>query len=344
MELRELEEPGEGTGSRAEWSRDAGRVQRRRLTLQGLWTLLAVLCAVSVLLLAAGFEEERSAAVGIVVRPVVEGAPDLPKAEPSFDAEVLRERFGEIAERYEGVYGVVAFEPDSGVRVSLRGGEEFMGASLGKLPVFAALYRGAAQGELDLEEEISVLPEDIQGYGSGGLKDSPEGYSLSLRECAYRLVNHSDNTAWAMLDRRLGEENIKAGLEDMGAENSLYSGHLSGYYTTPEDVLLLLRNISDPRFTSEELSAEMLDAMTQTYVEDRIPGELPQDVRVAHKTGSYEDNFSDAGIIFYKDHRGVEKRYYLVVLSRGDGEYEARSAIQEMSLATYEALADPHGS
>ena len=41
-----------------------------------------------------------------------------------------------------------------------------MAASIGKLPPFVALYRGAARGELDLEEEISILPKDVQDYGS----------------------------------------------------------------------------------------------------------------------------------------------------------------------------------
>ncbi|MCA1740786.1 MAG: hypothetical protein LC740_18785, partial [Actinobacteria bacterium] len=58
----------------------------------------------------------------------------------------------------------------------------------------------------------------------------------------------------------------------------------------------------------------------------------------AHKTGSYEDNFSDAGVVFYKDLRGAEKRYYIVVLASGAGEYEATGAIQEMSLAAYQAM------
>jgi beta-lactamase class A len=218
-----------------------------------------------------------------------------------------------------------------------------MAASIGKLPVFATLYREAARGGLDLEEEISILPEDIQDYGSGELQSFPEDYSLSLRECAYRLVNHSDNTAWAMLDRRLGEERVRAELEEMGAEDSLYSGHLSPYLTTPSDVLRLLQNISDPEFTSEELSGEMLEAMTGTSFEDRIPASLPPEVRVAHKTGSYEDNFGDAGIVFYRDRRGVAKRYYLVVLATGTGAYDVQDTIQSMSLTVYETLADTGG-
>lgn len=213
-----------------------------------------------------------------------------------------------------------------------------MAASIGKLPVLATLYRAAVIGELDLEEEIPILTEDLRDYGDGEAVSFPGDDFLSLGEGAFRMVNHSNNVAWSMLDRRLGAERIRNELEGMGISHSRYIDDLSGYFTTPHDVLLLLEKITDPGFTSEELSAEMLNAMTYTHLEDRIPEKLPLEVRVAHKTGSYGENFGDAGVVFYEDSGGVEKRYYLVVLSKGASEYEARDAIQSVSLAVYEAL------
>ena len=322
--------------------------KRRSLILSVLSLLLAFAGAGTVLFFGGGVameqgaiepDEERSS---VVERSPLAGPaftrPSPGWEAPSFDVEALRDRIEEIAEGRGGTYGVAVLEPISGTSVSLRGGEEFVVASIGKLPVFATLYRAAALGELDLDEEISLRSSDIQGYGTGSLDAFPMGYSFSLRETAYRLVNHSDNTAWAMLDRRLGADKIKAELENMGLESSRYSDYLSVYYTTPNDVLLLLRKISDPEFTSEGLSEEMLDAMTETTLEDRIPEKLPLDVRVAHKTGSYGYNFGDAGVVFYEDDRDVERRYYLVVLARGAGEPEAREVIQNISLAVYEAL------
>jgi beta-lactamase class A len=331
VKLRDRETLADGSGSSGNRGRD------RRAWISQVLSLSCAFVVASFVLFFGWDTKERQGAVEAVVSSTVVGPPS-PETAPGFDAEALADQLEEIAGGHEGVYGVAVLEPVSGTKISLRGEEEFRAASIGKLPVFVALYRAAARGELDLEEEIPILPEDVQDYGSGELHAFPIGYSLSLRECAYRLVNHSDNTAWAMLDRRLGVEKIRNELEEMGIKSSQYPGSLSAYFTTPNDVLLLLENISDPRYTSEELSEEMLDTLTETAFEDRIPERLPRDVRIAHKTGSYEDNFGDAGVVFYKDSRSVERRYYLVVLARGAGEYDVRDTIQSMSLAVYEAL------
>lgn len=302
--------------------------------MYGLSLLLAIAVAVLALLLSEEVAREQDTDETAAHTTAV-----VPEAAPAFvDTQALSNRLKEIAEGHEGTYGVAVLEPASGTRISLRGDEEFMAASIGKLPVLATLYRAGAQGELDLDEEIPILAGDIRDYGDGELLAFPVDDFLSLRESAYRMVNHSNNITWSMLDRRLGAERIRSELEEMGIRSSRYSDDLSGYFTTPNDVLLLLEKISDPRFTSEEFAAEMLNTMTETHLEDRIPEKLPLEARVAHKTGSYDDNFGDAGIVFYTDLQGVEKHYYLVVFAEDMGEYEARDAVQNMSLAVYEAI------
>jgi len=108
--------------------------------------------------------------------------------------------------------------------------------------------------------------------------------------------------------------------------------------TTPNDVLLMLRTIADPSYTSPRHSAEMLELMTDTSFEDRLPQPLPEGTRVAHKIGSYENTFSDAGVVFPEQSGRSAQEYYIVVISEGTTEGEAREAIQDISLAAYRAL------
>ena len=249
----------------------------------------------------------------------------------------LDRRLRKIASGHEGFYGVAVLDPASGKTAALNADETFGAASIGKLPALITLYHAAARSQVNLEDSVSIRRSDYQ-LGSGVLQNQPVGYTVTLRWCAYLMVNESDNTAWEMLHRYLGWDTIEAETYDIGARST---GYWDPNTTTPNDVLLMLRKISAPSFTTQEMSSEMLTAMTDTYLEDRIPAPLPSGVRVAHKTGSYGDSFGDAGVVFYRSPGGDGKRYFLVVLAEGASEAEARDAMRDMSLATYEAFTKP---
>jgi beta-lactamase class A len=67
-----------------------------------------------------------------------------------------------------------------------------------------------------------MLPEAIQSYGTGVLHTHPAGQTITLRECARYLIPESDNTAWKMLNRRLGVARGQDELESMGARDTDY--------------------------------------------------------------------------------------------------------------------------
>lgn len=277
-----------------------------------------------------------------VLQPTVARLPEpAESSETVFNAAALESRLRRIAAGHEGYYGAVVFDPVSGRTVRMNANKTFFAASIGKLPALITLYRAADRGEVGLEDEISILPSDVRAYGSGILHNWQVGSILTLRECAYLLVNRSDNTAWKMLTRYLGQENIQAEMYRIGARST---GYWDPNTTTPNDVLLMLERIAGPSFTSEELSSEMLAAMTGTDLEDRIPAGVPQNVRVAHKAGSYQQSFGDAGVVFLKDRYGNDRRYYIVVLSEGAKEAEARDAIREMSHAAHQTFAAPRAT
>jgi beta-lactamase class A len=243
-----------------------------------------------------------------------------------------------ISEAHAGVHGAVVFDPYSGRSASLNADGRFVAASLSKLYALLTLYAAASRGELSLDDEITMRASDVWAEGTGVLYRYPVGTTMTLRECARFLIEESDNTAEVMLNRYLGEERIEAELRRVGARSTSY---WMPNTTTPNDVVLVLKAVADPSYTSPELSAEMLDVMTGTSFEDRLPGPLPEGTRVAHKIGSWESTFSDAGIVFPEGTAGADQGYYAVVFSEGATEAEARETIQDVSLAAYRALADP---
>jgi beta-lactamase class A len=253
-------------------------------------------------------------------------------------AELLRSEIKQIAQAYPATYGVVVLDPSTGERVAMDADRRFLAASLNKLPVLMTLYRAAASGAVDLDAEISMQASDVQAYGTGVLQTYPVGHTMTLRECATLLIKESDNTAWKMLDRYLGRDYIKAELYRVGARSTEY---WLPNTTTPEDVLLMLERISDPSYTSPDLSAEMLDMMADTSFEDRLPQPLPEGTRVSHKIGYYGATFADAGVVFPEGAHDARDGYYIVVMASETGWSSSREATQEMSLATYRILSEP---
>jgi beta-lactamase class A len=250
------------------------------------------------------------------------------------DSELLK-----ISESHAGTYGVVVFDPYSGEAASLNADRRFVAASLSKLYALLTLYREASQGELSLDDKITMHSSDVWGYGTGVLAKYPSKYpvpyTMTLRECARFMIKESDNTAELMLNRHLGEKRIEAELHRLGADSTRYWSPINT--TTPNDIMLVLKKIGDPSYTSPDLSAEMLELMTDTSFEERLPRPLPEETRVAHKIGSYESTFSDAGIVF-PGGSGSGQEYYIVVFSEGDAQGEAIGTIQDISLAAYQAL------
>jgi beta-lactamase class A len=281
----------------------------------------------------------EGAALTAVDRPASAEAPEPPVSPARRRAvEGLDKELRGISQTHAGTHGVVVFDPYSGESASLNADRRFVAASLSKLYALLTLYGAASRGELSLDDEITMRASDVWAEGTGVLYRYPVGTTMTLRECAGFLIKESDNTAEVMLNRYLGEEEIEAELRSVGARSTSY---WMPNTTTPNDVLLVLKAIADPSHTSPELSAEMLDVMTGTSFEDRLPQPLPEDVRVAHKIGSYESTFSDAGIVFPENAGGADQGFYVVVFSEGATEAEARETIHDVSLAAYRALADP---
>jgi len=252
--------------------------------------------------------------------------------------EPLRDELEQIARAYPATYGVVVLDPSSGERVAMDADHRFLAASLNKLPVLMTLYRAAASGKVDLDDKISMQASDVQAYGTGVLYTYPVGYTMTLRECASLLIKESDNTAWKMLDRYLGRDYIRSELYGVGARSTEY---WIPNTTTPEDVLLMLEKIADPSYTTPDLSAEMLEVMTNTSFEDRLPQPLPEGTRVSHKIGYYGTTFADAGVVFPEGARDARDAYLMVVIASDTSELASRAATQEMSLVTYHILSEP---
>ena len=236
---------------------------------------------------------ERSAKTTAIasVDRLTSAKPPLPPAPARVQAvEELHSKLPGISQSHTGTHGVVVFDPYSGETVSLNADRRFVAASLSKIYALLTLYTAASKGELSLDDEIIMRPSNVWAYGTSVLhkrpNEYPVGYTMTLRECAKFMIKESDNTAELMVIRYLEEERIDAELHRIGADSTRYWHPMNT--TTPNDILFVLKNIADPSYTSPQLSADMLELMTNTAIEDRLPQPLPEEC--AARGGQRDDS------------------------------------------------------
>ena len=109
--------------------------------------------------------------------------------------------------------------------------------------------------------------------------------------------------------RELGAPHIEVlrGVEDIKA----YRQGLSNT-TTAYDLMMIFEKLGRGEVVSETASQEMIDILLDQHFNDAIPALLPEDVKVAHKTGWITRVRHDSGLVILPDGR----QYALVLLSK----------------------------
>src|SRR6185503_3766416 len=138
------------------------------------------------------------------------------------------------------------------------------GASLFKLPLMIAVYRGIESGKIT---------------------------EANVSDALYRLAKNSDNGAFVTLSNMVGYPAIRLAIKDADMPNT----SIDESVTTPHDIGNLFKNLYTNKLISEKSKDKMLDLLTHTSFEDLIPAGIP-DVRVAHKIGEVGDVLNDGGI------------------------------------------------
>jgi beta-lactamase class A len=154
-------------------------------------------------------------------------------------------------------------------------------ASTIKVVVLAELYRQVDAGLVDLDEVVSIQPEDRRG-GSGILKDLSDRVLATVRDHATMMIALSDNTSTALLVRLLGRERIVESAREWGMTDTSFpfdraEGRTARDYaaSTPRDLVHLLALIAEDRLISPEACREMRDILVTQQYHEQIARYLP---------------------------------------------------------------------
>jgi beta-lactamase class A len=191
-------------------------------------------------------------------------------------------------------------------------------ASVVKVPLALEFARQVAAGQLDPTDRVRASAADrLGGSGTAGFADDAE---YSLRDAALLALSVSDNTAADLLFDRVGVENVRSLLAELGLTRTSVIG-------APRDLLrtiiddtaagLPLRAL-DPLRTSATTPREMTSLLSAIWRDPgpgaqvrewmsaqvswhRLTAGFPPEVAVAAKTGTMPGIRNEIGIATYPD-------------------------------------------
>lgn len=210
--------------------------------------------------------------------------------------------------------------------------EEFHAASTMKVPVMIELYKQEEEGKLNLDDSLLLVNEfksivDGSPYSMDIGDDSDDviyskiGTTVAIKDLIYSMITVSSNLATNILIELVDAKNVTATMRSLGAEKievlrgvedqKAYDLGLSNS-TTAKDLLIIMQAIAEKKAGTEADCEEMVGILKDQKFNEIIPFYLPEEVSVAHKTGSITGVHHDAGIVYLPDGR----TFVLVLLSK----------------------------
>jgi beta-lactamase class A len=225
---------------------------------------------------------------------------------------------------YTGTYGVYVRSLVDGTEYGVRQDEVFPAASQLKLPVMLAALVEVEKGSLRLDETYTLQDKDKIEWTTLGAAQT--GSVWKYGKLLELMGKTSDNSAQQIVIRRLGMDKVQDAIEIAGMRKTTFTRD----ETTPRDVGEFFRRLYEGGLLQTENNEQIFAFLTDTIFEDRIPAGIPDEVRVAHKVGTEDRGYSDAGVIFGK------KPFVLVVMSRGADVKEAPKAMAKVAKIVWE--------
>ena len=221
---------------------------------------------------------------------------------------------------------------------SIRAGdkEEYVAASLMKLPIVMDTYKAIDQGKIGLGDRITIDPDDVS-TGFGELGGIGGGISLTYRDAIRLTLSESDNTA----GRILLKENEKLIPSKERALNFLDIDFNRSTVNQQPTVLISARSYSSflkclylSCFNTYQSSQDILKQLTESSFNNRIKaGVADKSVKIAHKIGTYnKESSSDCGIVY------IPSRTYSICVIIGSTGDAADKMIADVSEFAYDYI------
>jgi beta-lactamase class A len=273
--------------------------------------------------------------------------------------EALRERVEQIAADAGAERVAVAFHDyGSGRGWSHHGDEWFHAASTIKVPLLVGVFAAIEEHELTPESRVHVrnsfrsivdgaLFRVESGRDANSEVHASIGKTMRLEELAKHMIVTSSNLATNLLLDAVELERVQRTLEDLGVEGvelrrgvedeRAYEEGINNRVTA-SGLVGVLRLIEEKKALSPEACDKMLEILHEQEFRSGIPAGVPDDARVANKTGEISTVAHDTGLVYLRD----REPYALAILSQwSTGKTSGRrEALANISRAVYRHLTE----
>ena len=194
-------------------------------------------------------------------------------------------------------------------------------ASTRKISIMMAALAAVHAGKLALDQRVTIEAR-YQDNDSGTFQHLTPGFAITLRDALVMMIIVSDNTCTGTVVDLVGLDAIQRYCDGIGMKGTTHRFGIPPRLgrqhtleqvttTTPNDQRLLLglilqggddAAVATRLQCTSELCRLGLDILSWQKLKTRLPSLLPLGTKVAHKTGTGERGYMDAGIIF-KDGR-----------------------------------------
>ncbi|MCI8610171.1 MAG: serine hydrolase [Firmicutes bacterium] len=221
------------------------------------------------------------------------------------NTEVLKE----IVEELKAMDGQAGFYYKSlvtGETAEFRADEQFLPASIVKLPLMAAILLLRSQGKTNFRDLVTMKEEE-KIPGCGAIQHITGDVTLDVETMSKLMITISDSAATNALLRYYTTPVIRECFLQLGMEGTQFNRcywdaekeakGINNYFV-PREIGQLLEQMHYRTLVDEESSVWLETIMRQQQINHKMGGQLPMDFPMAHKTGDEEDKAHDVGIVY----------------------------------------------
>lgn len=253
---------------------------------------------------------------------------------PSPTLSTLAQKIQSQLESQPGAYAIAFMDlTDTTRTILINEHKEFHAASTMKTPVMIEVYKQAEEGKLQLSDSVLVKDSfysivDSSIYQMDVNEDSEAklyqliGQKTTLYHLVRDMITYSSNLATNIVIDLVDAKKVTQTMRDLGAPDiqvlrgvediKAYELGMSNT-TTAYDLMQIFKHLGQRTAVKDpEANQQMIDILLEQQFNEQIPALLPDEVKVAHKTGWISTASHDSGLVILPDGR----QYVLVMLSK----------------------------